>query len=273
MKKIIAIFYLIFFVTQQATFAEEGNTFWESHQEILNSVVTVKEFISIDGEFSHTSVDYEKMKNHPELQEKIALQLEKLKTVKVPEEGKHKLAFWINAYNFFTIVDVVSNYPITSMKKISWKSKHHEVEGTLYSLDNIEHNVIRPLADPRIHFAINCASVGCPSLKTEIFDGNQINTQLNKIVTNALKNPLHLRMVNNKLITTQLFKWFSKDFESGGYEGVSDFVNKFAPERLRNTHPIEKKIKYDWALNTEQNVLKKMSELGTKFPELKLTKK
>ena len=88
MKKIITAFYIIFFVTQQATFAETGNTFWESHQEILNSVVTVNEFISIDGEFSHASVDYEKMKNHPELQEKIALQLEKLKTVKVPEEGK-----------------------------------------------------------------------------------------------------------------------------------------------------------------------------------------
>ena len=273
MKKIIAVFCIIFFITQQATFAEEGNTFWGSYQDILNSVVTVNEFTSIDGEFSHTSVDYEIIKADPELQEKITLQLEKLKTVKVPEEVKHKLAFWINAYNFFTIVDVVSNYPITSMKKISWKSKHHEVEGTLYSLDNIEHNVIRPLADPRIHFAINCASVGCPSLKSEIFNGNQIGSQLDKVVANALKNPLHLRTDNNKLNTTQLFKWFSKDFEPGGYEGASDFINKFAPERLKNAHQIENKIKYDWNLNTEQNVLKKMSELGTKFPELKLTKK
>jgi hypothetical protein len=137
------------------------------------------------------------------------------------------------------------------MKKIGWKSRHHEVEGTLYSLDNIEHNVIRPLADPRIHFAINCASVGCPSLKEEIIDSIQIDTQLDKIVTNAMKSPLHLRVVNNKLNSTQLFKWFSKDFESGEYEGVSDFINRFAPERLKNTHQIEKKIKYDWNLNTE----------------------
>ncbi len=273
MKKTITAFYIIFFITQQATFAEVGNTFWNSYQDLLNSIVTVNTFTSVDGEFVHASVDYEKIKNNPDLQEKIRLQREKLKTIKVPEEKKHKLAFWINAYNFFTIVDVVNNYPITGMKKIGWKSRHHEVEGTLYSLDNIEHNVIRPLADPRIHFAINCASVGCPSLKIEIFDGNQIDTQLDKVVANALKNPLHLRMVNNKLDATQLFKWFSKDFESGGYEGVADFVNRFAPERLRNTHQIEKKIKYDWALNTEQNVLKKMKELGTKFPELKLERK
>ena len=273
MKKIIAAFYIIFFITQQVTFAETDNTFWDSYQGILNSAVIVNEFTSIDGEFEHAHVNYEKIKNDPELQEKIRHQLEELETVKAPEGEKHKLAFWINAYNFFTIVDVVNNYPITSMKEIGWKDKHHEVEDTLYSLDNIEHNVIRPLADPRIHFAINCASVGCPSLKAEIFDGNQIDMQLDTVVTNALKNPLHLRMVNNKLNTTQLFKWFSKDFESGGYEGVADFVNRFAPERLRNAHQIEKNIKYDWNLNTEQNVLKKMKELGTKFPELKLERK
>ncbi len=271
MKKNIAAFCIIFFLTQQATFAETDNSFWDSYQGILNNAVTVNAFTSIDGEFGHTSVDYKKIKTDPALHEKITLQLEKLKTVKVPEGKKHKLAFWINVYNFFTIVDVVNNYPITSMKNIGWKNKHHEVDSTLYSLDNIEHNIIRPLADPRIHFAINCASVGCPSLKAEIFDGNQVDMQLDKVVTNALKNPLHLRMANNRLDTTQLFKWFSKDFETGGYEGIADFVNRFAPERLRNTHQIEKKIKYDWNLNTEQNVLKKMKELGTNFPELKLT--
>jgi hypothetical protein len=263
----------MFFLTQQTTSAETDNTFWDSYQEILNSTVTVNMFTSIDGEFGHASVDYENIKNDPVLQEKIRYQLKKLKTVKAPDEIKHKLAFWINAYNFFTIVEVVNNYPISGMKKIGWKNKHHGVEDMLYSLDNIEHHIIRPLGDPRIHFAINCASVGCPSLKAVIFDGNQIDMQLNEVMANALKNPLHLRIVNNKLNTTQLFKWFSEDFETGGYEGVADFVNSFAPERLRNIHKIEKKIKYDWNLNTEQNVLKMMKELGTKFPELKLTKK
>ncbi|MCP4253155.1 MAG: DUF547 domain-containing protein [Candidatus Scalindua sp.] len=273
MKKTIVAFYVIFLIIQQATFAGTDSTFWDNYQYILKSNVIVNEFTSIDGEFEHASVDYEKIKNDHGLQKKISLQLEKLKTVKVPEEKKHKLAFWINAYNFFTIVDVINNYPISSMKKIGWRSKHHEIEGALYSLDNIEHNVIRPLADPRIHFAINCASVGCPSLKSEIFDRNQIDTQLDKVVANALKNPLHLIMANNKLNATKLFKWFSKDFESGGYEGVSDFIIRFAPKRLMHAHQIENEIKYDWNLNTEQNVLKKMKELGTKFPELKLTKK
>ena len=91
MKKIIAAFYIIFFITQQATFAETDNTFWESYQDILNSAVTVNTFTSIDGEFGHASVDYEKIKNDSELQEKISLQLEKLKTVKAPEEENTNL--------------------------------------------------------------------------------------------------------------------------------------------------------------------------------------
>jgi hypothetical protein len=273
MKSIITVFCMIFFVVQQATLVGADEATWDNYQCILKSAVTVRTFTSIDGEFSHASVDYEKIKNNSGLQEKIIIQLDKLKEIKAPEEKEHKLAFWINAYNFFTIVDVVNNFPITGMKKIGWKSKHHEVEGVIYSLDNIEHNIIRPLADPRIHFAINCASVGCPSLKAEIFDSNQIDMQLDNVMENALKNPLHLRMVNGKLNTTQLFKWFNKDFETGGYKGVADFVNRFAPERFRNAHQIEKKIKYDWNLNTEQNVLKKMNELSIKFPELKLKEK
>ncbi|MCP4264067.1 MAG: DUF547 domain-containing protein, partial [Candidatus Brocadiaceae bacterium] len=184
MKKIITIFCFILFITQQATSTEANNTLWDSYQDILHSAVKVNAFTSIDGEFDHASVDYEKIKNDPGLQKKISLQLEKLKTVKVPEEEKHKLAFWINAYNFFTIVDVINKYPITGIKKIGWKNEHHEVDGAFYSLDNIEHNVIHPLSDPRVHFAINCASVGCPSLKAETLDGNRIDTKLDKVVAN-----------------------------------------------------------------------------------------
>ena len=273
MKKIIVVVYIIFFLSQQVTFAEEDNTLWNSYQDILNSAVTVNTFTSIDGDFHHTSVNYEKIKNNLELQKKIRHQIEELETVKAPEGKKHKLAFWINAYNFFTIVDVVNNYPIAGMKKIGWKSKHHEIEGALYSLDNIEHNVLRPLADPRIHFAINCASVGCPGLSAEVFDANQIDTQLDRVVENALKNPIHLRMVDNTLNATRLFKWFSNDFESGEYEGVADFINRFAPVRLKNALQIKKKIKYDWNLNTEQNILKRMTELGAKLPEVKLKRR
>lgn len=275
MKKLIIIFNIAFFLfIQHVVIADVDGNFWDSYQNILKDSVSENRFTTIDGEFTLSSTDYEKIKNGPELVGMIGLQLKKLETVKGPEELKDKLAFWINAYNFFTIVDVVNNYPVAGMGKIGWKNKRHNVGGTLYSLDNIEHNIIRPLKDPRIHFAVNCASVGCPSLSTEIFTGGRIDEQLDRAVTNALKNPLHLRLMSNgKVYTTQLFKWFGKDFRSGGFKGVEAFIRKYAPERLRKFQKIAKKIDYDWDLNTKQNILKKMKDTGRKFSELKLTLK
>ncbi|MBZ0107789.1 MAG: hypothetical protein K8F52_03895 [Candidatus Scalindua rubra] len=91
MKKIIAAFFIIFFFSQQATFAEVDKTFWDSYQDILNSVVTVNTFTSIDGDFHHTSVNYEKIKNNPELQKKIRHQREGLETVKSRKRKNTKL--------------------------------------------------------------------------------------------------------------------------------------------------------------------------------------
>jgi len=271
MKKLIGAFCITFFITGQMLFAETNNDVWDGYKEILKNAVTVNWYSTIDGEFSHSSVDYKKIKNDTNALKLISLQRNKLEFGKVPEEKKYKLAFWINAYNFFTIVDVVLNYPTTSMKRIGWKGKHHNVGGMLYSLDYIEYNILRPLKDPRMHFAINCASVGCPALSKEIFTGDQIDEQLGRTVINALKNPLHLQLVSNDEIhTTKIFNWFGGDFKAPPYNDITDFIHKFAPERFSKTNKSKAKIKYDWNLNTKQNVLKKMNELGEIFPELRL---
>ncbi len=274
MKKLILFLCVTIFFTQQALYAEAESTIWDNYREILQTAVSEHMYETVDGEFSHSSVDYQKIKVGPEVQEKVRLQLKRLSSVKEPEDQKRKLAFWINAYNFFTIVDVVNNYPVKGMKEIGWKERHHKVNNTLYSLDDIEHKIIRPLGDPRVHFAINCASVGCPSLKREPFTGIQIGEQLDLTVTNALKNPLHLRLVTkDKLHTTQLFKWFKDDFKTEKFKGVDNFIHSYAPERFRETDQIKAEIEYDWALNTEQNIEKKMEELDKEFPEIELVRK
>lgn len=271
MKKLITVFFITFFIVQQMVFAGLGNDFWNSYKEVLKKIVSVNMYMTIDGEFNHSSVDYKKINNDTDIMKMIIHQRNKLEFGKAPEGIKHKLAFWINAYNFFTIEDIVINYPVASMKKVGWKKKRHNVGGTLYSLDDIEHNILRSMKDPRMHFAINCASVGCPSLSIETFTGDNINEQLDRAVINALKNPLHLRLISNsKAHTTQLFSWFGNDFKTSEYEGVADLIHKFAPERFRKINKIETKIKYNWSLNIKQNVLKIMNELREKFAELKL---
>ncbi len=272
MKKIIAAFYIILFIfTHQVVFADVEKSFWNDYQDVLTNAVTINWFTAVDGRFSHASVNYKKIRNDTNALKDISYQKNKLEFANAPEGAEQRLAFWINAYNFFTIVEVIENYPVTSMKEIGWKKKHHNVGSNLYSLDDIEHKVLRHLKDPRIHFAINCASVGCPSLSPAIFTGIRINEQLDKVVINALKNPLHIRMVSdNKIHTTQIFKWFGKDFKTSQYEGIKGFIHKFAPEKYSNTGQIKTKIKYDWNLNTKQNIIKKMNELSKEFPRLEL---
>ncbi|MCP5003550.1 MAG: DUF547 domain-containing protein [Planctomycetes bacterium] len=269
MKILIFILCITTFFAQQVLLAETDSSIWENYSEILQMAVSLNEYETVDGVFGHSSVDYRKIKNTPEIQQKIKHQLMKLTSVKEPGEQKQKLAFWINAYNFFTIVDIVDNYPVKSMKEIGWKTRHHTVNHKSHSLDDIEHKFIRPLGGPRIHFAINCASVGCPSLKRETYTGDKIDTQLDKAVINALKNPLHLRLATKDILhTTLLFKWFKQDFKTGKFKGIENFVHLYAPKRLRKIKRIKTKIEYDWALNTEQNIQKRIEEVGKEFPAL-----
>ena len=123
--------------------------------------------------------------------------------------------------------------------------------------------MLLPLGDPRVHFAINCASVGCPALNNVIYTFDLQDKQLDNAVINALKNPLHFRsMGKDTVYTTKLFKWFQKDFENDLYKGIEGFINTFAPERLKGANHTMPKIDYDWDLNTNENVLKKMGGIS-----------
>ncbi len=269
MKTLIIVFSMILITFTQWVAAEEKETFLADYQLVLQDAVTLNQYVSKDGNFYHTSIDYEKIKNNSKTTSLINTQLKKLKSVEVPEVHNEKFAFWINAYNFFTIVEVINNYPVSSMKKIGWKNRHHDVGGKLYSLDDIEYKMLVPLADPRVHFAINCASVGCPSLANKIYTSNDLNKQLDSAVVNALMNPLHFRRIGNEtLYITKIFHWFKKDFENSVYKGPEGFIHTFASERLKGVSRIMTEIEYDWNLNTNDNVQKKMNE----FVDIKFVK-
>ncbi len=269
MKTLIIIFSMTLIVCSQLIADEEKKTFWVDYQIVLQDAVTLNNYVSKDGNFYHASIDYEKTKNNSKTVGHIDAQLKKLKSVEIGEEHNEKFAFWINAYNFFTIVEVINNYPVSSMKKIGWKNRNHEVGGTFYSLDDIEYKMLVPLADPRVHFAINCASVGCPSLVNKIYTGDSLEEQLTSAVINALKNPLHMRRIGKETVhITKIFRWFKKDFENSSYKGPEGFIHAFAYERLKGVSRILAEIEYDWNLNTEDNVQEKMNT----FSEIKFVK-
>ena len=214
---------------------------------------------AIDSEVG-TAVDYAAIKEDPEwrlLIDRLASQ-----SSAAPSEPSAKLAFWINVYNLFAIDLVVTHYPVTSIKDIGsffrpvWKRAAGTVGGRTYSLDEIEHEILRPMGDPRIHGAIVCASISCPNLRREPYRADIVSEQLDQNVTRWLAGPekgLSIDQAARIVRLSRIFDWFEEDF--GGRRGVLKFVGRFASSEQRRWLEENRAdfrvefLKYDWRLN------------------------
>lgn len=166
-----------------------------------------------------------------------------------------QLAYWINAYNAYTVKLIVDNYPVSSIKKIKsgvpfinsvWDKTFIEIEDKSYSLNNIEHGILRSAFDePRIHFAVNCASISCPNLMNEAFFPERLDEQLHKTGTLFLNDSSKNSLSPERLGLSKIFKWYKSDFTKT--KSLKEYVAQFLEEDISN-----KKIgfeDYDWNLN------------------------
>jgi hypothetical protein len=139
---------------------------------------------------------------------------------------KEKLAFLINAYNSLTLASIIDRYPVKSIREIPgvWKGRKFNVVGQEVTLDDIEHNTIRKqFQEPRIHFAVNCASIGCPILLNEPYTGDKLEQQLEQQTRISLDSPLHFRIDRNenRVYLSSVFKWFGEDWEKAQAQSQS----------------------------------------------------
>ena len=161
---------------------------------------------------------------------------------------QEKLAYWINAYNAMTIDLIIRNQPINSIKDIKnpWKQSLWKLGEAMYNLDEIEHQILRKMDDPRIHFAINCASFSCPILSNEAFTSNSVDTQLDTL-TKRFVNDTKRNTITPKAITiSKIFKWFSKDFKKN--QTLIEFINAYAVITIDQNATINY-MDYNWELN------------------------
>jgi len=168
--------------------------------------------------------------------------------------GKEKMAFWINAYNLLTIDLIIKTGEKESIKnhgslfKNVWKSHYWEIHGSRYTLDEIEHQILRPMGDPKIHVAINCASLSCPDLRAEPYAAEKLDNQLEEqaqlFVTNQSKG---VAIHNSGLKISEIFKWFAEDF--GGEQGALDFIRKRLPATKEKK--VTEYFDYNWSLNAK----------------------
>ena len=158
------------------------------------------------------------------------------------------MAFWINAYNALTIKLIVDRYPISSINDIysPWNIKVITIANKTLSLNNIEHDILRKMGDPRIHFGIVCASISCPKLQNEAFNTQNTNRLLNKASKEFLADSTKNELTADAAELSKIFKWFAKDFKQEG--SLIDFLNKFADIRIASNATISFKD-YNWGLN------------------------
>lgn len=162
--------------------------------------------------------------------------------------NQKKIAFWINAYNALTIDLILRNYPLESIKDIKdpWDQKLWEFDDTYLSLNDIEHNILRKMNEPRIHFAIVCASESCPKLQNIAFTTENLEEQLTKATQEFLADTSKNEISENEIKLSKIFKWFKKDFEQ--YGSLIDFLNKYNAIEISNK--AKKSYKdYSWDLN------------------------
>ncbi len=164
---------------------------------------------------------------------------------------KDKMAFWINVYNAYTVKLVVDNFPLESIKQLNspWAKKFFTIDGKQMSLGDVEHKILRNFGDPRIHFAINCASASCPRLIQIPYTAENLDRLLERQTEEFINDPFYNTISGYAVNVSKLFDWYKKDFKATD-GSVVNFINKYSKTPISNQK--EKGYKaYDWSINAK----------------------
>ena len=186
----------------------------------------------------------------------------KLLSENAPDRGKwsknEQLAYWINVYNAFTVKLIVDFYPTKSIRDLGprikiplikdvWHFKFFKIAGVDMSLDEVEHSILRKeFEEPRIHFAINCASVSCPPLLNEAFVASNLENQLMRVTTTFVNDPSRNKISSQSAQLSSIFSWFKGDFTKKGT--LIEFLNRYSKVKISPNARISF-LDYNWNLN------------------------
>lgn len=219
---------------------------WSDFEKVLQRYVSPA---TRDG-VRFNAVDYNGLRGEPAFDAAVA-ELESY-PVSWLISRRQVLSFYINAYNILAIKMVLDHRPESSIRDIGWwlrpvwKRPAGRLDGEAVTLHHIEHEVLRPLGEPRIHFAIVCASIGCPDLVREPYRADELDRQLDDATRRFLDNPdKGLRKAGDRIRVSKIFDWFEDDFKAAG--GIRAFIGRYV--ELPPDVQLEADLPYDWGLN------------------------
>jgi hypothetical protein len=190
--------------------------------------------------------------------------LQKMQAVQVSNLNRsEQKAFWINLYNGLTVNLILDHYPVKSIRDIDlpqeifskgpWDAKLLKIEEQKLSLNDIEHRILRPIwQDNRVHYAVNCASLGCPNLQPKAYTPQNLAPMLEKATRDFINHPRGVSFVRNRLVVSSIYFWFQADF-GGSEKGIIQHLKKYmSSENQKKLRSLKNKRiahKYDWNLN------------------------
>ncbi|WP_435532836.1 DUF547 domain-containing protein [Vibrio hippocampi] len=229
--------------------SNENSTQTVSHQEWQNFL---DQYLVIQGE--HHLIRYQAVND----QDKTALKsyinhLASMDPRTLTRQEQY--AYWVNMYNAITINLILDNYPIKSITKLGgffsfgpWDLDVITINQKALTLNDIEHRILRPIwNDPRTHYAVNCASLGCPNLQAKALTAENTEALLNTAARQFIQSSKGVELSGNTAKLSSIYEWFSVDFDNEG--GVMAHIAKFKPELAQFNGKVE--YDYDWALNQE----------------------
>jgi hypothetical protein len=204
----------------------------------------LQKYVTVAGEVNYKGFRTEKAKLQTYLDELAS------HPVEAGWPTEEKLAYWINAYNAFTIKLIVDNYPVRSITDLHqgkpWDVKWIKLGNKTYSLNQIENEIIRPqFKEPRIHFAVNCAAKSCPPLLNEAYTADKLDGQLEKQSKAFINNSAYNRIQAKSVQVSKIFEWYADDFGQ-----LIAFLNKYSETRIQSNAKVGFE-EYDWALNEQ----------------------
>lgn len=174
-----------------------------------------------------------------------------------------KIAYWLNAYNAFTIKLIVDHYPVKSIKDLGakhqiifintpWDKKFFEIGGKTMTLNRIEHRILRKeFTEPRIHFALNCASMSCPKLRREAYDGSRLDEQLTDQAKTFLSDKSRNEIDTKTPKLSAIFDFYGKDITKWSGKSLIEFINQYTPVKIAANAEIDY-LDYNWNLNDKK---------------------
>lgn len=240
---------------------------WQAHNSESQKAIAhqpwetfLKRYVKASPDGVHL-VDYQGVTAQDRQQ--LASYLESLQALPVSDYSRpEQFAFWVNLYNARTVQLILEHYPVDSIRDISfgwfsfgpWDEKLLTVEGEKLSLNDVEHRILRPIwKDNRIHYAVNCASMGCPNLALVPFTAANTESLLEQSARDYINHPRGVTVKGSDITASKIYDWYAVDFGGSENSLVGHFLQYAAPplqEKLRAAgNKADWDYRYDWSLN------------------------